>query len=239
MSREIYPAMTAASASMRHLDHVSHNLSNVNTAGFKERRISFQSVLAQAQQGPLAEGYVQLTEGKINIESGSLMQDNNPTHFALEGNGFFVVQSASGEPLLTRAGIFQLDRNGFLVNAMGEKVMTVSGPIQFDDYQREEFTVTEDGRLMDERGGEFARLLIMDGDELEPLAGTRWRATNLREITDNTFIVRQGMLETSNVNPFRTMIEMMETTRHFEMYQKSMQASKEMDSNLNQMTHRT
>jgi flagellar basal body rod protein FlgG len=92
---------------------------------------------------------------------------------------------------------------------------------------------------MDERGGEFARLLIMDGDDLEPLAGTRWRASNLREITDNTFIVRQGMLETSNVNPFRTMIEMMETTRHFEMYQKSMQASKEMDSNLNQMTHRT
>ena len=239
MSREIYPAMTAASASMRHLDHVSHNLSNVNTAGFKERRISFQSILAQAQEGPLSEGYVQLTEGKINVESGSLMQDNNPTHFALEGNGFFVVQSASGEPLLTRAGIFQLDRNGYLVNAMGEKVMTVSGPIQFDDYQREEFTVTEDGRLMDERGGEFARLLIMDGDELEPLAGTRWRATNLREITDNTFVVRQGMLETSNVNPFRTMIEMMETTRHFEMYQKSMQASKEMDSTLNQMTHRT
>jgi flagellar basal body rod protein FlgG len=239
MSREIYPAMTAASASMRHLDHVSHNLSNVNTAGFKERRISFQSVLAQAQQGPLSEGYVQLTEGKINVESGSLMQDNNPTHFALEGNGFFVVQSASGEPLLTRAGIFQLDRNGYLVNAMGEKVMTVSGPIQFDDYQREEFTVTEDGRLMDERGGEFARLLIMDGDDLEPLAGTRWRASNLREITDNTFVVRQGMLETSNVNPFRTMIEMMETTRHFEMYQKSMQASKEMDSTLNQMTHRT
>lgn len=239
MSREIYPAMTAASASMRHLDHVSHNLSNVNTAGFKERRISFQSVLAQAQQGPLSEGYVQLTEGKINVESGSLMQDNNPTHFALEGNGFFVVQSASGEPLLTRAGIFQLDRNGYLVNAMGEKVMTVSGPIQFDDYQREEFTVTEDGRLMDERGGEFARLLIMDGDDLEPLAGTRWRASNLREITDNTFVVRQGMLETSNVNPFRTMIEMMETTRHFEMYQKSMQASKEMDATLNQMTHRT
>jgi len=239
MSREIYPAMTAASASMRHLDHVSHNLSNVNTAGFKERRISFQSVLAQAQQGPLSEGYVQLTEGKINVESGSLMQDNNPTHFALEGNGFFVVQSASGEPLLTRAGIFQLDNNGYLVNAMGEKVMTVSGPIQFDDYQREEFTVTEDGRLMDERGGEFARLLIMDGDDLEPLAGTRWRANNLREITDNTFVVRQGMLETSNVNPFRTMIEMMETTRHFEMYQKSMQASKEMDSTLNQMTHRT
>ena len=57
------------------------------------------------------------------------------------------MQSANGEPLLTRAGIFQLDRNGFLVNAMGEKVMTVSGPIQFDEYQREEFRVTEEGRL--------------------------------------------------------------------------------------------
>ena len=238
MSRDLYPAMTAASASLKHLEHVSHNLANVNTSGFKERRISFEAVLANAEQGPLAQGYTKITEGKINVESGSLIQDNNPTSFALEGKGFFVVQGANGEPLLTRAGIFQLDRNGFLVNAMGEKVMTVSGPIQFDEYQREEFRVTEDGRLMDERGGEFARLLIMDGDDLEPLAGTRWRASNMREVQEGGFIVRQGMLESSNVNPFRTMIEMMETTRHFEMYQKSMQASKEMDSALNSMTHR-
>ena len=238
MSRDLYPAMTAASASLKHLEHVSHNLANVNTSGFKERRISFEAVLANAEQGPLAQGYTKITEGKINVESGSLIQDNNPTSFALEGKGFFVVQGANGEPLLTRAGIFQLDRNGFLVNAMGEKVMTVSGPIQFDEYQREEFRVTEDGRLMDERGGEFTRLLIMDGDDLEPLAGTRWRASNMREVQEGGFIVRQGMLESSNVNPFRTMIEMMETTRHFEMYQKSMQASKEMDSALNSMTHR-
>lgn len=238
MSRDLYPAMTAASASLKHLEHVSHNLANVNTSGFKERRISFEAVLATAEQGPLAQGYTKITEGKINVESGSLIQDNNPTSFALEGQGFFVVQGANGEPLLTRAGIFQLDRNGFLVNAMGEKVMTVSGPIQFDEYQREEFRVTEDGRLMDERGGEFARLLIMDGDDLEPLAGTRWRASNMREVQEGGYIVRQGMLESSNVNPFRTMIEMMETTRHFEMYQKSMQASKEMDSALNSMTHR-
>jgi flagellar basal body rod protein FlgG len=99
--------------------------------------------------------------------------------------------------------------------------------------------MTEDGRFMDERGGEFARLLIMDGDDLQPLAGTRWRATNLREISSDTYTIRQGMLESSNVNPFRTMIEMMEATRHFEMYQKSMQASKEMDSSLNQMTRKT
>lgn len=238
MSRDLYPAMTAASASLQHLEHVSHNLANVNTSGFKERRISFEAVLANAEQGPLSQGYTQITEGKINMESGSLIQDNNPTSFALEGKGFFVVQSATGEPLLTRAGIFQLDRNGFLVNSMGEKVMTVSGPIQFDEYQREEFRVTEEGRLMDERGGEFARLLIMDGDDLEPLAGTRWRASNMHEVPMDGYIVRQGMLETSNVNPFRTMIEMMETTRHFEMYQKSMQASKEMDSSLNSTTHR-
>ncbi len=60
----------------------------------------------------------------------------------------------------------------------------------------------------------------------------------MREVQEGGFVVRQGMLESSNVNPFRTMIEMMETTRHFEMYQKSMQASKEMDSALNSMTHR-
>ena len=60
MSRDLYPAMTAASASLKHLEHVSHNMANVNTSGFKERRISFEAVLANAEQGPLAQGYTVL-----------------------------------------------------------------------------------------------------------------------------------------------------------------------------------
>jgi flagellar basal body rod protein FlgG len=236
MSRDLYPTMTAASATWRHLEHISNNLANVNTTGFKERRVSFESVLASAQNpGLLSEGYVKISDGAIDVQSGSLIQDNVSTHFAIEGNGFFVLENAEGEQVLTRSGIFQIDNYGYLVNAMGEKVVTTTGPIQLDDFQRDNFTVTPDGRLLDDRGGEFAQLLVMDGDNLEPLLGTRWKGENLRQVEPYTYTVRQGMLENSNVNPFRNMIEMVETTRHFEMYQKAMHSSREMDSSLNAM----
>lgn len=239
MSRDIYTSLTAASASQRHLEHIANNLSNVNTTGFKERRISFESVLAQADNpGLLSEGYVKISDGQINEENGMLLQDNVNTHLALKGKGYFVVENGEGEQFLTRSGNFQLDKNGFLVNQRGERVQTRTGSIQFDDYQRANFRVASDGRFVDSRGATFAELLVMEGDEMEPLPGTRWKAKNLRPI-DSEIQVEQGFLESSNVNPFRTMIEMMETTRHFEMYQKTLQSSQEMDSNINGLAKRT
>ena len=232
MSRDIYPALSAASASWKHLEHISNNLANVNTLGYKERRVSFETVLASAEGGKLSEAYVKLGNGNIVETDGSLIQDNVDTHFAIRGNGFFPVQKEDGEVLLMRSGSFQLDTQGFLVNVHGEKVLTSTGPLQFDDYQRNNFTLAADGRFLDERGAEFAQMILMDGDNLEPLAGTRWRGENLRVIEEPLDVV-QGALEGSNVNPFRTMIEMMETSRHFEMYQKAMQASSKMDQSLN------
>lgn len=235
MSRDIYTSLTAASASQRHLEHISNNLANVNTTGYKERRISFESVFARVdERGPLAEGYTKISDGQINQEAGSLLQDNVRTHFALRGNGFFVVQNGVGDQFLTRDGNFQIDSNGFLINQRGEKVLTVTGPVQFDDFQREDFKLAEDGRLIDGRGGQFAQLLVMEGDNLEPLPGSRWKGDNFRALGTENIQVEQGFLEASNVNPFRTMIEMMETTRHLELYQKTIQSSKDMDSNINQ-----
>lgn len=240
MSREIYTAMTAASASRRHLEHIANNLANVNTTGYKERRVSFETVLArEGVKGPLAEGYTKLSDGHINQEMGSLLQDDVRTHFAIRGNGFFVVENGNGERFLTRSGNFQIDNQGYLVNQRGEKVQTTTGAVQFDDFQREDFSMSQDGRFIDGRGGEFARLLVMEGENLEPLPGTRWKGENFRELDISNIRVEQGFLEASNVNPFTTMIGMMETTRHLELYQKAMQASKEMDGQLSQMARRS
>lgn len=238
MSRDIYTSLTAASAAQKHLEHIANNLSNVNTTGYKERRVSFESVLAQSGTGPLEEGYVKISDGQINQEPGSLLQDNVNTHLALRGEGFFVVENGSGEQFLTRSGNFQMDNQGYLVNQRGEKLQTQTGSVQLDDFQRDGFTIATDGRFLDENGAEFAQLLVMNGDNLEPLPGTRWKGENFREIEAEAVQVEQGFLEASNVNPFRTMIEMMETTRHIELHQKTLQSSQQMDSNLNQMARR-
>jgi len=239
MSRDIYPTMTAATAAWQQLEHISNNLANVNTTGFKERRVSFESYMAQPNQpNTMNETYVKISDGNINDENGTLMIDNVQTHLAIEGKGFFVVENAAGERVLTRSGNFQIDRDGYLTNQMGEKVITTTGPMMMDIFQQANFQVDDTGRLLDERGGEFGRLLIVDGEGLEPLAGTRWRADNMDILSPEEYTIRQGALENSNVNPFRSMIEMLEATRHFEMYQKAMQSSKEMDSSLNQMVHK-
>jgi flagellar basal body rod protein FlgG len=222
------------------MEHISSNLSNINSTGYKERRVSFETIMAQAGGGKLSEGYVALGDGNVDERDGNLIQDNVDTHFAIRGEGYFAVQNNDGETLMMRSGAFQLDTQGFLVNQLGERVLTTTGPLQFDDYQRSNFTLSADGRFLDERGAEFAQLLIVNSsdEKIEPLAATRWRADNIEEITEPTNVV-QGALENSNVNPFRSMIEMLETSRHFEMYQKSMQASTEMDNNANQMARRS
>ena len=241
MSRDIYPVMTAASATLKHLDHIANNLANSNTIGYKERRVSFEAVLADAQRtGPLSEGYTKMSEGYVNNADGAVVLDNVPTHFALRGAGHFVVQSSQGENLLMRSGAFQLDNRGFLVNQFGDRVLTNSGPLQFDDFQRDNFTVSKDGRFLDERGAEFAQLLVQNANDLEPLDGTRWRVREgdtARNAIHQVEVI-QGHLEVSNVNPFKTMVEMMETTRHFELFQKTMQSSSEMDSQANGMAKR-
>lgn len=239
MSRDIYTSMTAASAAQRHLEHISNNLANVNTTGYKERRVSFESVLANAENpGALSEGYVKISDGAVNEADGNLLQDNVRTHFAIRGEGYFLLEDGEGNQSLTRNGTFQLDNLGFLVNQRGERVQTTTGSIQFDDFQREDFTLAQDGRFLDSRGAEFARLIVVDGDNLEALPGVRFKADNIRPIDEDMVQVDQGFLESSNVNPFRSMIELMETTRHFELYQKTIQSSREMDSNINQWAKR-
>jgi len=242
MSRDLYPVLSAASTTWRHLQHISNNLSNINTTGFKESRVSFEDALNEATgtgktPGGNENGYVKIGRMVPDMSDGNLIQDNVNTHFALRGDGFFAVQTGNGETLMQRSGAFQLDTQGYLVNQMGEKVLTTTGPIQFDDYQKENFTLSADGRFLDERGAEFSQLLVLTADELKPVGGTRWRGENMREISEPLDVV-QGALEGSNVNPFRSMIEMLETTRHFELYQKTMQSSRDMDNSINMLGKR-
>ena len=77
--------MTAASAT-RHLDHIANNLANSSLIGYKERRVSFEAVLADAQRtGPLSEA-ARKCQSYVNNADGAVVLDNVP-HFALRGEG--------------------------------------------------------------------------------------------------------------------------------------------------------
>jgi flagellar basal-body rod protein FlgF len=226
MSRDIYPSLSGATAAWRHMEVVANNVSNANTDGFKTQRLRFENVLMDP--GLLGDGYVQADHSVQDFQDGSIRQDNVPTHLALQGKAFFAVEGAGGGEVLQRAGNFQLDVDGYLVTADGEKVKGQSGPIQLLNG-RGELVVARDGAVLVD-GEEVDRLRIVDAAELTPIGATKWTAPGgAVQLEQGQVNVVQGALESSNLDPMRAMTDLIQTSRYFEMYQKAMQTSHEMD----------
>jgi flagellar hook protein FlgE len=118
-------ALSALNADATAIDVVGNNLANLNTTSFKTNVIAFHDLVTQSLGAGLGETQVgfgvgrpttlrQFTQGSLQTTSGSL-------DAAIQGDGFFVVNS-NGTTEYTRAGNFQIDHDGFLVTATGEKV---------------------------------------------------------------------------------------------------------------------
>lgn len=102
---------------------ISDNIVNVNTTGYKRNQTAFSDIVtAQAVKGRYSAGGVQAVNHKMINQQGQLQSSTSATDLAISGEGFFVVSSQSGalapadERLFTRAGSFQVDDEGFLIN---------------------------------------------------------------------------------------------------------------------------
>jgi flagellar basal-body rod protein FlgG len=236
MSKDIYPALTGAVATWNQINIISNNLSNVSTNGYKAKRIAFEAY--GETKGLLADGYTSMSKMKDDTSVGTMMQDGVDTHFAINGQGYFAVESKEGEVLLMRNGLFQFDNQGYLVNSIGEKVLDDGGSYIQMNQDEQVLNVTKYGEILDRDGAARGRLMILQTDETEALMGTRFRGKNLQDVSGSMEIF-QGTLEASNTNPFREMVEMMQATRYFETFQKAMTTSAELDQKLNQSAKRS
>lgn len=131
MNSGIYSALSGNIAAMKRLDVLSNNLANVNTPGFKKDRMTFESLLQAAGKVPQAG----TTDAPVYSETafftdhsrGSVSQTGNTFDLAIDGDGFFVVNTPEGKAY-TRQGNFKLDATGKLVTADGYEV-SGGGPI--------------------------------------------------------------------------------------------------------------
>lgn len=117
-------ALSALNADSTAIDVVGNNLANLNTTGFKTSDVSFQDLVAQSLSG----GQTQVGSGvaapttQMDFSQGSIQSTGGALDAAIQGGGFFVVQTASGATQYTRAGNFQVDGQGNLTTATGETV---------------------------------------------------------------------------------------------------------------------
>jgi flagellar basal-body rod protein FlgF/flagellar basal-body rod protein FlgG len=224
MAYGMYISAEGALAQSLRMETIANNLANVDTTGFKQDLARFQaryaeeiaSGLAPAGDGNVNDlgGGVMACEGTTDFSPGPLKNTGVDTDMAIRGRGFFVVDRG-GEPMLTRAGNFQVTPDGMLVSGSGDPVLSEDGtPIVFSGPWK----FGEDGSIQLPDG--VARLAIAEpqslgdlvkvGDNLfRSLAPTQPLPPELRSVA-------QGFLEGSGVNAVTAMVEMIETTRAFE-----------------------
>ena len=218
MIKQIYDTATAMNSRIVKQEVIANNLANVTTTGFKRDRL-FQEMLTE-QQSDLNRA----TQPVTVFEQGLLRETQNTTDLAIEGKGFFVVETPQGTRY-TRNGHFRLNAGGELVTEKGMPVMAKGGTVGGvgELFINEKGEIYFDNQLTD-------RLLVVNLPETQPLVkvGDGLFApadpqVSALEVESDTFALKQGYLEESNVNAVEEMVRMMTVFRHFEADQKTMQ----------------
>lgn len=118
LQNALFNSVTGLDATSTAISVVGDNIANVNTPGFKERRVEFSDVLGQtiSSSGGFSQVGAGVKTARIStiFSQGTFENTGRPTDLAIEGRGFFVVESPAGSRSFTRAGIFGFDKNGFL-----------------------------------------------------------------------------------------------------------------------------
>jgi flagellar basal-body rod protein FlgF len=224
MSDALFRSLSGARAAWKTMEVVSNNAANVSTTGFQAGRIAFETF---GDGEHLGEGYAAVSTVVPVRMTGPLKATGKVTDVALQGPGYFPIETSEGL-LFTRDGSFHVDSNGILATREGWPVLGEGGPIQIPPGETPR--ISTDGTVSSGSSGNLGRLARMDGS-LAHAGGNLWRATG--PMLDVDTPVTAGHLEGSSVDPMRTMVELIEASKHFEMLQKAMQSSDEMTSMMN------
>jgi flagellar basal-body rod protein FlgG len=168
----------------------------------------------------------------VDLSSGPVVNTGNKFDVALEGPGFFKIQTSAGIRY-SRDGSFSLNRDGMLVNRNGDQVLGQNGPITLSGG---DLSISRDGQIS-ENGSSGDKLLVVDFKEPRLLQkeGKNYYVYEGKEqdiLTAEKVNVQQQHLEKANVNVTEEMIRMVEAFRAFESVQKAIQNTDEMTSKL-------
>lgn len=225
MSDGMFRGLSGALAAWRQLEVISNNAANVSTTGFQAGRIAFETY---GDGEALDEGYAVVATVHPVRRNGPLRATGLATDVALEGPGYFAVETADAV-MFTRDGSFKVDGDGILTTRDGWPVLGEHGPIVVPPGETPR--IDQDGTVSTASSGHLGRLSRMDG-ALSHAGGNLWRPTGPMLSVDTPVV--SGHLEGSNVDPMRSMVELIEASRQFEMLQKAMQADEEMTTQINQ-----
>ena len=260
MINSLWIAKTGMEAQQTQLDVISHNLANVSTTGFKRNNAVFEDLIYQnlrqvgantTEQNQLPTGLhlglgVRTVATSRNFTQGPLQQSNNALDVAINGNGFFSVTMPDGTLGYTRDGSFQLDAQGRLVTSSGLPVANgitlPPGTTSISIDAAGAVSALLPGNTAPQPMGQIAMSSFINPAGMEPIGQNLFKESAAsgqpQEGTPGTNglgMIKQGYLETSNVNVVQELVTMIQTQRAYEMNSKAISTSDQMLAKLNQI----
>ncbi|MFW9617546.1 flagellar basal-body rod protein FlgG [Aquabacterium sp.] len=260
MMRSLWVSKSGMEAQQTQLDHISHNLANSSTNGYKQSHAVFEDLMYQnlRQSGANSSEQTQLPTGlqvglgvrpvatAREFTQGTLQQTSNTLDVAIQGQGFFQISMPDGTTQYTRDGSFKLDSTGQIVTNNGYPL----APGFTVPREASNLTIGNDGTITYTLPGQTA-LQTLGQIQLATFinpAGLDPKGQNLfaetaasgapqtgAPTTSNLGSLSQGYVESSNVNVVQELVTMIQTQRAYELNSKAIQTSDQMLQKLGQM----
>lgn len=215
MSNAIFAALSRQDGLLREMQVIANNVANANTTGFKSNHVLFAEHVVAA--GAESEGLSMGTLGahSYDFSQGQFTYTHGQFDFAIQGDGFFVVETPAGDRL-TRAGNFQLSADGDLIDFEGNPVLAAGGgrisiPREVTDLSiGADGTISANGEILSQIG-----VVNTEGD-LKQESGTRFIPPEggYDQLDDPQIL--QGVLEQSNVSSVLEITRLIEVQRAYE-----------------------
>ncbi len=221
-----YTTLTRQAGLLQEMQTVANNIANSATTGYRQEGLIFGEYVQRTENGPsisMATANIRNT----SMVQGGVTQTGGQLDFAVEGDGFFLIETPSGERL-TRAGNFALSAEGDLVTLDGFRVLDAGGAPIFIPPNASDLSVAADGTISSNGQplGQIGLVQPVDATGLVREDGVKFRADGGTEpVLDGR--IMQGFLEGSNVDPISQIARMIEVQRAYEMGQSFLDAENE------------
>ena len=219
MENALYATLSRQSGLLREMAQVANNVANLSTTGFRREGLIFSEYVRDTGAGEPSLSMAGARVQDTSLVQGALTQTAAPFDMAIEGPGFFLVETPQGERL-TRAGSFSRSAEGDLVTPDGFRLLDEGGAPVFVPPDAVSVALGEDGTLSAD-GTPLARIGLWQPADPLDLArqdGVLFAAQGGLEPVDDGRVL-QGFLEGSNVNPVAEIARMIEVQRGYELGQ--------------------
>ncbi len=237
MDNSIYVGLSKQMVLRREMDIVANNIANADTTGFKFESLMTKEVPgppAFTLQGPSPIKFVGSDGVARDFSQGGLRRTDSTLDLAIEGQGFFKVTTKAGDRY-TRDGRFRTDDTGRITTQTGAPVADEGGgEITVDVSKPGQISISSDGVVSQgtERIGKIGVFKFGSLSALEKTGDNLYQnASNQQASAATDAKVRQGMLESSNVNPIVQITKMIEVNRAYEQVTQMMSAQADLSRN--------